>query len=625
MAQLFETTVLKYYQEFVALRSELGKNPVPLEARSRYVSIFRRLRSLIKLDWDSHASYLRSADVGEVKLLYDLEAICDPYTEVEVEKESGDDAVTTAWKKYRYSLHQVHYEQIEPISKAAYDAAVEMITTLNRDCENEILRPMRGLCPSLIYGSLFRNQRVAEGHNILSREQYRILKMEESRVYLTHTDPRGDEPWFLRLSSRGVAAEMVESGAKILSGLCFGVLELLPLETDFGVNASPWRDAEAMGPGPLTGTFLTGSLIGACLFQNDRPGAMDTARLLYPPVYTVIEKEKEFAEALTHFQGGLEVEHTRRQVPGYPTAGDTGLVRLGSAVFPFTVIDGVDIDLQLCCPAPAFEEEVRRIFAKLRLHFEHCRLVEDQKPNAPGWKICGLPRTVQLYRVERPGRVYQHHVAPARGMFFRDLGGAPVFHLTPTAMECFATGGTCKDLRYVMSKHPIGEILRKYTERGFTFKLPKILDAAVEGWYEEHGHPIHPSNGVIGRASRYCVFDYALEVRLREEQRFWPKPPSVGTPKVATPPQTAMLPPQVPAAAPFPPAMAPPRFISPDRIRLTGVRIPDMLDGCICAYCRQSKGLPPVPSAPRLHSPRRPVRGLYEMTQPQPFNPPPAP
>lgn len=515
MAQVFEVNVRACYADFADALPKMDLRPVPIQAWGKMLSVFRRLRSTIKLDIDVHSSFIREVDAENVDLLHAMDSINDPYVEPEEfvsgeeegEEPNADRILKAAWKRYSYSLHQNHFEPLIPISEEAYRMFREMVKFMNEKVKNAQLDPLYEYPPSVSYGDILSGKK--------STNTRRPIGDEELRVYLTHQDPRGDEPWFKRIE--GVDAE---NPAFALSRLCHGLLELLDLKSSLGWKMSPWKQPDENEE--IHGLFITGSLIAACLRHNRSTKNIETAQILYPPVYTVMKDEKSFRAAFDAANGVCTVKEKRR-ILEYPTAGDTGIALVDGQVFAFDVVDGVDIDIEVCCNEDEFDSIANQVFSRVGgFKFPSARLVKEEKPNTYVWCIRDIPRTIQMYRVKRPGRVFQHHVAPARGMFFNDVTGKPIFHVTPTCWDSIGAG-ECLDIRYVMTKHSIGSIVKKYTERGFKFTLPICLNNALERWYDENGHPMYSGTGIIGIATQYSVLQHELEKKWHPSRKTYAK------------------------------------------------------------------------------------------------------
>lgn len=555
----------------------------------------------------------------------------DPESDEEEDEEDDEDPRTIAaekvMKEYKMYRSMINRISIEPL-KALSDASVlKMKAVLDFILHNTGLSVLDTIVPSLAYHDT--------GSDLRRNLQY--LKDEEFRHYHSGEVIVGQEPWMLKISKshsilhEGIVFDGV-SQTENLRKLTYGLSDILDLDTT-----------------STTGCFLTGSMISAAMVRFlDRSGGnnakyvdpntnlftAEAISLLYPSVYSRIKsiashetKGKELDPTINNYRkllnqaGGSSVQWIHDHSETYPMAGDGALLTLYAAdpetmegkviaTIHFELVDGADIDVMVCVPEGKFDEIARAQYERVRKHFPAATLTRLERPATYLWQISRIPRTIQMYRCEFPGRCVQHHMAPVRGFFSREQGsGESTFRIAPSCLGSL-THLNCTDLRYVLSKYNPADIIAKYWQRGFSVDLAygeRLYDAVtrylkIHGKSQVRGHgitdPIHFSD------------DFNI-LQLQTSKEMFEQPKSISKRKV--PKKKSEHPIQFPHAPP--PDLG--ARGEPGMLGTTGRRLSPR---------RDDPPSPPVTGAPLVTSPRFAHGGLpayqgYANPRPTPDSP----
>ena len=212
----------------------------------------------------------------------------------------------------------------------------------------------------------------------------------------------------------------------------------------------------------LTDSYVTGSILPACIYIPQDMQAKFYIDTWYPPVYTVpnnYDKYRRIVADLTK----LKVEDK----------GDYINITNGQEVERLTITEGADIDIAVNAETEEqFDQIVNNHINIIKQVYGQIGIEKIQRKSGFTYEITGGHRLIQIYR-SSIGSILSHHLPVVRGCITGNGSDRQVY-ISATAFHSYRNGSNY-NYYYFAGKYNPSEVLLKYRQRGFKTHLPMFL------------------------------------------------------------------------------------------------------------------------------------------------------
>lgn len=212
----------------------------------------------------------------------------------------------------------------------------------------------------------------------------------------------------------------------------------------------------------LSNSYITGSILPACLHQPKNMQAKFYIDTWYPPIYTVPANYDKYRRIVADISKVKINDH-----------GDYIDISNGHETERLSLTEGADIDIVVSVDT---EEEFELIATKhisvIQQVYGDIGVEKIQRKSGFTYEITGGHRMVQIYR-SSIGSILSHHLPVVRG-WITDNGSDRNVYISATAFHSLRSGNSY-NYYYFAGKYNPSEVLLKYQQRGFKTRLSPFL------------------------------------------------------------------------------------------------------------------------------------------------------